>query len=295
MKTNKELLRFTRRARLDKSINSLLGILEGIAVDQAINPEEIGFLRLWLEDHSDVRDRHPFTELVPAVLNAVKDGIITAEESADLKWLCERLSSNDFYDKVTGDIQRLHGILGGIAADALIQEAELRGLGQWLDDHVNLRRSWPYEEVQSLITGVLSDGKIGADEHKVLDAFFTDFTSLMDSKTVTSPRIMGASSTIGLCTVCPEIVFEGKTFCITGESTRFTREELHERIASLGGVVSASVIKSLDYLVIGANGNPCWAYACYGRKVERAIELRKAGSELILVHENDLHDAFANY
>lgn len=33
--------------------------------------------------------------------------------------------------------------------------------------------------------------------------------------------------------------------------------------------------------------NPCWAYACYGRKVEQAIGLRKAGSQLLLVHEAD--------
>ncbi len=27
-------------------------------------------------------------------------------------------------------------------------------------------------------------------------------------------------------------------------------------------------------LVIGGGANPCWAYACYGQKVEKAVELR---------------------
>lgn len=49
--------------------------------------------------------------------------------------------------------------------------------------------------------------------------------------------------------------------------------------------------KKVDYLVIGAEGNPCWSYACYGRKVERAVELRKEGLRIMIVHERDFHDA----
>ena len=41
--------KFTSRARLEKSVNSLLGIVEGLAIDSAINSSEIAFLNLWLE------------------------------------------------------------------------------------------------------------------------------------------------------------------------------------------------------------------------------------------------------
>ena len=50
----------------------------------------------------------------------------------------------------------------------------------------------------------------------------------------------------------------------------------------------------MDYLVIGAEGNPCWSYACYGRKVERAVELRKEGLRIMIVHERDFHDALVD-
>lgn len=30
-----------------------------------------------------------------------------------------------------------------------------------------------------------------------------------------------------------------------------------------------------------------WAFSCYGRKVEKAVQLRKDGSQVIIVHEND--------
>jgi hypothetical protein len=62
----------------------------------------------------------------------------------------------------------------------------------------------------------------------------------------------------------------------------------------LGGEFVSSVTAKVKYLVIGAEGNPCWTYACYGRKVEKAVELRKSGVRLLIIHENDFHDAVAD-
>ena len=36
-------LKFNGRSRLDKAINTLLGIVEGIAVDSSINGQELGY------------------------------------------------------------------------------------------------------------------------------------------------------------------------------------------------------------------------------------------------------------
>lgn len=52
--------------------------------------------------------------------------------------------------------------------------------------------------------------------------------------------------------------------------------------------------KPVNYLIVGAEGNPCWKFSCYGRKVEKAVELRKEGSRLLIIHELDFHDAVAD-
>lgn len=151
--------KFTGRSRLEKSINSLIGVIEGISADSIINKAEIEFLNLWLNEHQELKDCHPYNELLPVVESAIADGIFTSDEKQDILWLCEKLRSTDFFDKTTADIQRLHAMLGSIAADGIISEAELRGLSDWLSDHEHLKTSWPYEEVGSLITGILSDKK----------------------------------------------------------------------------------------------------------------------------------------
>lgn len=286
--------KFTSRARLEKSVNSLLGLIEGIAIDSSINQSEISFLNLWLAEHADVRNRHPYSELVPVVQAAVADGVLTRDEHDDIVWLCERLRSAEYFDKTTADLQRLHGILGGIVSDGQVTEEELCGLSTWLQDHEHLKTCWPYDEIDSLIVGVMKDRKIDSKEHALLKAFFSEFTALMDDRTITSPVISEGANILGLCAVCPEIDFSASSFCFTGASSRYTRKELAAMVERLGGTFAPNVTKNVKYLIIGADGNPCWAYACYGRKVEKAVELRKSGVRIQLVHENDFHDAVAD-
>lgn len=287
-------IKFTVKSRLDKAVNSLLGIIEGIAIDGLINPMELDFLEMWLAEHAELRERHPFNELIPVVEIALADRVLTEEEREDITWLCERLRSDDFYDKTTADLQRLHAILGSIIADTEISEMELRGLSQWLDDHDHLRSCWPYDEIGSLITNVLSDKKIDAQEHQLLYRFFSEFVALLDGRTIVSAPLSDGDSIVGLCAVCPDISFAGNKFCFTGASSRYTRSELVETVSRFGGEVVPSPSGKVNYLVIGAGGNPCWAYACYGRKVEKAVALRKAGVRILIIHEHDFHDAVSD-
>ncbi|MFL6622661.1 MAG: BRCT domain-containing protein [Sulfurifustis sp.] len=272
----------------------MLGIIEGISVDSVINKKEVEFLNLWLAEQREMRRRHPYSELVPVVERAIADGILSSNEKEDVLWLCERLRSTAFYDRITADIQRLHAILGGIAADQVISEEELKGLSNWLSDHEHLKTCWPYEEVASLITGVLSDKKIDAREHQLLNQFFMEFVSVLDDRTIGKSKLAIDGNIVGLCAVCPEIQFKERVFCFTGSSKKYSRAEFCELVERLGGEATNSVSSKIDYLIIGADGNPCWAYACYGRKVEKAVELRKSGWRLLLVHENDFHDAVAD-
>ncbi|MES2537145.1 MAG: BRCT domain-containing protein [Pseudomonadota bacterium] len=287
-------LKFAGKYRVEKSINSLLGLVEGISVDACINDREVGFLKSWVSEHQELWNNHPYNELVPVVSHAIADGILSAEEKLDILWLCERLRRTDYFDKVTADLQRLHALVGGIAADGVVSADELRGLSEWMENHEDLRTCWPYDEIGSLVTKVLSDKRIDDEEQKLVQRFFSEFIGLMDNQTIVSPRLEGESLIAGLCAVCPEIAFSGSTFCFTGASSKYSRAEFSILVRQLGGEAISGVTAKLNYLIIGADGNPCWAYACYGRKVEKAVELRKKGIRLLLVHENDFHDAVAD-
>ncbi|MBX3290143.1 MAG: BRCT domain-containing protein [Acidobacteria bacterium] len=283
--------RFSTHSYMEKAINSLCGLIEGIAIDAEINQSEVEFLKLWISDHDQLRKHHPFNELIPVLEEAISDCVLSSEEREDLQWLCEKMQSSEFWDSTTAGIQRLHAILGGIAADGRITEKEMVGLTDWLASHEHLKTCWPYDEIDSLVVSVLADGKIDSDEHELLKVFFADFVSILDDRTITRPPISNGISIGGLCAVDPVITFKDSRFCFTGKSSRFSKSDLSSIVENLGGECINTVSQSTNYLVVGADGNPAWAFACYGRKVEKAVELRKAGFPIMIIHEIDFHDA----
>lgn len=275
----------------DRDINELQGLVRGIALDGRILPSEIEALRRWCEAKRDWHDGSLFREVRDRLREAMSDGILDDEERAGILGYCERLKSpNPYYAVATADMQRLHGILAGIAADGVVLEVELRGLREWADSVENLKGTWPYDEVDSLITGILADGRIDENEHRFILAFAEGFLGFSNSLVLETPFDEDLVR-YGVCASQPEVTFEGRLFCVTGSSPRASRREIEAVIAQLGGRAHPRVVRELDYLVVAAERTVSWAFSCYGRKVEQAMALRREGRRLTIVHESDFWDA----
>lgn len=293
---NAHYLRFTGPQRLDKAMHSLEGIVRGIAIDGVASNEELLVLAAWLKEHEDYETQHPFNEVLGRLRQMLDDGVLDEEERADILWLCAKFSTeNEYFCAITSDMQRLHGIMAGIIADGRVTASELRGLRTWMGEHEHLKTCWPYDELESLITTVLRDGVVDEDEHKILCGFFADFAKLASHGKIKVPQNTEEYSVRGVCVVTPEIEFSNRTFCFTGKSDRLTRKAIERQLKGVGGVFSRNVTKTIDYLIVGGDGNPCWAFACYGRKVESAVRLRKQGHRVLIIHEYDYWDAIEDY
>lgn len=282
----------TTRSEADKAINSLKGILEGIRMDGEVNASEIAELQSWCAMHQNLINRNPFKELMLLISEAVREEEARPELIEDLIWLCRKYEHGSiFYDAATADLQVLQGICHGILSDGIVADKEVEELDRWLEDHAHLNSYYPYDEISSLVTSVLSDGKVDEEERTRLLAYFHEFAQLTDTALTQKIKRETAEVKInGICTSNPDIRFDGGTFCFTGLFQRASRKEIEQEVVKLGGRVSGSVTKSTDYLIVGDSGNPCWAFACYGRKVEKAIAMRKAGAKTVLVHEYDFWD-----
>lgn len=292
---NAEYYRFTGPARLDKAMHTLEGLLEGITIDSRTTDQELARLTAWMGEHMEWSDRHPFNEIIPRLSEILSDRIVDEEEKADLLWLCKRLKTDEeYYCEVTSDMQRLQGVLDGISADGRISKEELRGLRDWVDEHSHLRTCWTYDELDALLTSVLKDGEIDSQEHELLLQFFGEFSRRSDHRAIAMTDSEETPLISGVCAVAPEVEFDQRTFTFTGRSKRAPRKKIASEVIRLGGTFSLNVVQAVDYLVVGADGNPCWAFACYGRKVEEAVKLRRRGFKILLVHEHDFWDAVAD-
>ena len=107
--------KFNSKHSIAKALNSLIGILEGIDIDEKVNDAELTFLREWLCSLEDIADRHPFNEIMPLINDALSDGVFTEDEVEDVLWFCRKMKTVvDGRDPITDDIQVLQGMLSGI-------------------------------------------------------------------------------------------------------------------------------------------------------------------------------------
>ncbi|MCF2497935.1 BRCT domain-containing protein [Dyadobacter chenhuakuii] len=81
------------------------------------------------------------------------------------------------------------------------------------------------------------------------------------------------------------------TFCFTGESSRDSRKELAQVVEMYGGIALDSVTAKLHYLVICDVRNAAWAFEMNGRKVEKAMNMKKKGAGTEVVFQEDLFAA----
>lgn len=292
-----EYRKFMKKEEMHKALNSLVGILSGVAADGVVSEEEKNEVQNWYALHAHLLNIHPFGEILAALELAFTDDVLDIEEIHGALWLCNRFldvqNEKLYFDCITSQIQRLEGLLHGIVSDGKISDDEIMSLSKWLDDNDHLSGVYPFDEVYSLLIAAKEDGTVSDDERNMLRAFFSTFVDTSTSYNIHEndvAELQKQYSIGGICAVCPDIEIAGKTFCFTGASKRATRSEVAEIVCNNGGKYHDTVTAKTDYLIVGADGNPCWAFSCYGRKVERAIELRKKGKPIIIVHEYDFWD-----
>lgn len=299
MKEIEDYRTFTKPAELHKAVNTLKGLVAGITTDYQISEDEVNELSHWCISHYDLIDRHPFSELIPLIQSVYEDGVLTKEEMNNIVWLCNNfVSDSDYYNLVTSSLQFLSGLIYGIMADNKITDDEIFALKSWVTANDFLSGCYPFDEIESLILSILEDGKITDEERNILKAFFSNFIDLSTSYNLNEKDLSALKerySISGICAVCQNIDFDGNLFCFTGQSSRTTRNEIASLIEDLGGKFNNGITKQTRYLIVGNNGNPCWAFSCYGRKIEEAIDRRKNGQNLTIINEVDFWDIVDDY
>lgn len=286
---------YTKPAELHKAINTLRGMVAGVSSNDGISPTEIQEISNWCSLHAHLRDRHPFSELLPVIEASLQDGVIDADEQEDILWLCNNFTaSGGYYDDMTSSIQFLNGMVHGMMADGELDDKEIATLKFWLDANDYLQGTYPFDELTAMVHTILADNIITNDEKNALLAFMSNLVEFKDSYNLIESdftELRQKYSVSGVCAYCPEVEIAGKLFCFTGESYRSTRAEIRAEVERLGGVFRPSVSRKTDFLVVGNAGNPCWAYSCYGRKIEEAMNLRKEGAKVQIINETDFWDA----
>ena len=147
-------------AIIEKAINELHGLVKGINLDGEISAAEIEELLHWCSLYAEFKDRAPFCELFPIIASALEDRILSPEEISDIIWMCDSLKPTSCkYTLISAKMQEFIGLIHGLLADSELTDKEIFALDDWISDNSELKTCYPFDEIEALLTTVLSDRK----------------------------------------------------------------------------------------------------------------------------------------
>jgi NAD-dependent DNA ligase len=142
---------------------------------------------------------------------------------------------------------------------------------------------WPFNDILARIERIFEDGRCDDEERaelkSVMEALCGHVSRSSPSETY--------STTLPLDTPPPDpLVFPRRVFVVTGKFAFGARSKVMGAIKTRGGIPSDSApTRETHYLVIGTFASRDWANTNYGRKIEKAVELRKSRSGIAIVSE----------
>lgn len=256
-------------SKLETNINSLYGIIQGIAYDEIIDDKEIEKIKFWIEENRLYKNYSLFNKIITNCEKILEDNIITNYERIELLALVTSINKSKMYSEATLTLQILNGILDGIVCNERINQKEIDNLKIWLEQHDYLKDVYPYDKVLLEVNKVLEDEVLTKEESNYMLEIFEE---------IVNPKLESES----------DIDFKGKTFCLTGEFESATKQEISNKIQELGGIEKSGVSAKLNYLIVGEVGNDAWKFGKIGGKQAKAMELNEKGAMIKIIDESSL-------
>lgn len=186
-----------------------------------------------------------------------------------------------FYGARVGErqIDELLGLAHGLIADGVINQKEAEHLHKWLAANSGAVTSPLIGGLMKRVEDMLRDRCLDDEEAKELLETLTRFTG----GDIEVGEAMKAT-TLPLCNPPPAIRFENMRFCLTGTFMFGRRQDCEAAIATKGGE-AGSLRRDTSYLVIGEYATDAWIHSTYGRKIEKAVEMRASKVPIAIVSE----------
>jgi NAD-dependent DNA ligase len=177
------------------------------------------------------------------------------------------------------EVNELLGLTHGITADGVVTKEEVDYLHKWLVAHTAAAANPVVADLLGRVDAILADGIVdpaeAADLLDVLKRFAAgDFEIGETLKATTLP----------LDAPPPTISFPSSIFCFTGTFAFGTRKECEAAVKAKGGLCG-SLNQQTRYLVIGVYATDSWAHSTFGRKIEKAVEMRQKGLPIAILGE----------
>ena len=186
-----------------------------------------------------------------------------------------------FRNQMRSSCGALVGIVQGLLADGELNNKEISYLRDWLTHNDAISYCWPGDVIFAQIEQIMADGVISNDERVHLT---TTLEQLIGGKL---DEIVEASCVTLLPLDKPLAVeFQGMNFCLTGDFVYGPRSVCQDAVERRQGLCYKTITKKIHYLVVGGLGSTEWKHGSYGTKIDKAVQYKRDGLPLLIVHED---------
>lgn len=189
---------------------------------------------------------------------------------------------SEIVDRQTSE---LVGFSRGILADGHLTDSEIEALFKWLVASEAALTNPLIVKLRTRIGEVYEDGFVDEDER-------ADLTELLQSF-VRSDFEVGEvlkSTKLPLCAPAPTVIFDGMLFCFTGTFVYGKRKVLEDEVVMRGGRAT-NLTQKTNFLIIGEYATDSWIQSNFGRKIEKAVDMRAKGVPIRIVSEEHWRSA----
>lgn len=177
------------------------------------------------------------------------------------------------------EVNELLGMTHGITADGTITKQEVDYLHKWLVAHTAAAENSVVRDLLRRVDRILADGDVDPEEATELFDVLKRF-SAGDFEIGETLK----ASTLPLDAPPPALSFAAASFCFTGTFAFGTRRECETAVEANGGRCGP-LNRKTSYLVVGIYATDSWAHSTFGRKIEKAVEMRENGIPIAIVGE----------
>ena len=176
-------------------------------------------------------------------------------------------------------VDTLVGLAMGITADGVVTLEEAEGLRAWLIRNRGHTSNPIIENLYEKVETIFADGVMDTEEAKELFSVLSGYSGGEHAPGEVSKPYLPLDDP------APKLIVEENSFVLTGTFAYGTRRECEREITVREGTVKEAISMKTDYLVIGSYVTSSWIHETYGRKIERAMELRNEGRGVKIVSE----------
>ena len=193
--------------------------------------------------------------------------------------------SEQFKNMVGGEriadrqVDELIGISGALAADGVVNQAEVEFLQRWLAANAGVSDLPVVRVLYGRVAEILADGVVDQAEAAELLETLRSFSH----GTFELGEVL-KSTTLPLCRPAPTLTFPGLSYCFTGTFSFGGRKTCEQAIVDRGGICG-SLTQRTGVLVIGAYATDSWKHSSFGMKIMKAAKMRDDGHPIAIVSE----------